>query len=147
MDDAIGRHVLASRFQSAGRQFSRIHSQRGVQQGDPLGPSLVALAIHPRILEAARVAESQHPGDIDFKAFFLDDGVIAGKAQAVQLFLATLEHILRVTGLEVARNKTEVAPAGPAVQNFTPHDFEGCTWGGRRQHQASGCYYQHPGMV
>ena len=34
----------------------------------------------------------------DFKAFFLDDGVIAGKARAVQLFSATLEHLLREVG-------------------------------------------------
>ena len=42
-------------------------SRRGVQQGDPLGPSLFSLAVHPCVVEA-----------ID-KAFFLDDGTIAGK--------------------------------------------------------------------
>ena len=62
------------------------------------------------IVEANRVAESTYPGDLGYKAFFLDDGVIAGKAPAVQLFLATLELLLREIGLEIARNKTEVAP-------------------------------------
>ena len=38
---------------------SLISSQRGVQQGGPLGPSLFALAIHPCVTEAARIAESR----------------------------------------------------------------------------------------
>ena len=101
---------------------SWIHSQRGVQQGDALGPYLFALAIQPCNIEATRVAEYQHPGDLNFKAFFLDDGVITGKAP-VQLFRATLELLLREMGLD-----TEVAPACSAVQNFTPHDSNCCTW-------------------
>ena len=124
MDDAMGGHVLPPRLQSAGRKLS---DSRG-STGGTARPSLFALAVHPCIIEATRVAESQHPGDLDFKAFFSDDGVIAGKAQAVQLFLATFELLVREIGLEVARNKTEVALACSAVQNFTLHDFEGCTW-------------------
>ena len=75
---------------------SQIPSQRGVQQEDPLEPSLFALAIHPCIVEAARVAEARYPGDLDYKAFFLDDGVLAGKAPAVQLFLSTLPSRHRI---------------------------------------------------
>ena len=37
-----------------------------------------------------RVSEAQYPGELDYKAFFLDDEAIAGKAHAVQLFLDTL---------------------------------------------------------
>ena len=33
---------------------SLISSQRGVQQGDPLGPSFFALALHPCVIDAAR---------------------------------------------------------------------------------------------
>ena len=65
---------------------------------------------------------------MDYKAFFLDDGAIAGRAQAVQLCLDTLERLLLEIGLEIARNKTEVIPACSAVQNFTPHDFEAFCW-------------------
>ena len=68
--------------------------QTRAEGNGPLGPSLVALAIHPCIIEVARVAGSQHPGGLDFKSFFLDDGAIAGQAPAVQLFLATFEHLL-----------------------------------------------------
>ena len=107
---------------------SHIRSQRGVQQGDPLRPSLFALAIRPSIIEAVRVAEPQRPGNLDFKAFFLDDGVIAGKAPAVRQFLATLEMRLREIGLDVARHKTEMAPACASVQNFSSHDFERLAW-------------------
>ena len=39
---------------------SRIHSQRGVQQGNPLQPSLFALAIHPCIIKTIRMAEFRH---------------------------------------------------------------------------------------
>ena len=41
---------------------------------------------------------------------------------------SSLELLLRDIGLAIARNRTEVAPACSTVQNFTPGDFEGCTW-------------------
>ena len=107
---------------------SCIQSRRGVQQGDPLGPSLFSLAVHPFIVEAVRISEAQYPSDLDFQAFFLDDGTIAGKAQAVKLFLDTLERLLLDIGLVVARDKTKVVPACSSVQNFTPQDFDGCCW-------------------
>ena len=61
---------------------SRIRSRRGVQQGGPLAPSPFSLAVHPCVVEAIRVSEAQYPGELDYKAFFLDDGTIAGKAHA-----------------------------------------------------------------
>ena len=58
----------------------------------------------PCVTEAARIAESRFPGDLDYNSFFLDDGVIAGRSPAVQQIIAT------------------------SVQNFSPHDFEGFAW-------------------
>ena len=84
-----------------------------------------ALAMHPCILEAARVTESQHPGGIVFKAFFLDDGVIAAQAQADQLFMVTLKHLLRSIGLEVARNKTDFVLASRTLRHKTSKDVRG----------------------
>ena len=49
-------------------------SGRGVQQGDPLGPALFAMAIQP-VIERARAEVSESlPGELDWVAFFLDDG-------------------------------------------------------------------------
>ena len=107
---------------------SCIQSRRGVQQGDILGPSLFSLAVHPSIVEAVRISDAQYPGDLDYNAFFLDDGTIAGKAQAVKLFLVSLERLLLDIGLVIARDKTKVVLACSSVQNFTPQDFEGCCW-------------------
>ena len=107
---------------------SLIRSQRGVQQGDPLGPSLFALAIHPCVTGSARFTESRFPGDLDFHSFFLDDGVIAGRFSAVQLLLTTLETRFRDIGLDIAREKTEIIPTCTSVQNFSPRDFEGFLW-------------------
>ena len=95
---------------------SQIHSQRAVQQGDLFG-LFFAFAIHPCIIEAAQVTESQHLEAAIFNAFFLDDGVIGGFAKTVQLFLATLERLFHDIGLEVASNKTEVVPPCTKVQN------------------------------
>ena len=105
-----------------------IRSQRGVQQGDPLGPSLFALAIHPSVTGSARLTEARFPGDLDFHSFFLDDGVLAGRSSAVQLLLSSLETSLRVIGLDIARSKTEIVPACTSIQNFSPQDFEGFLW-------------------
>ena len=57
---------------------SRIQSRRGVQQGDPLWPSLFPLAVHPCVVEAIRISEAQYPWDLDYKAFFLDAQMISG---------------------------------------------------------------------
>ena len=52
-----------------------IESTRGVQQGDPLGPVLFALAIHPVIQEARRSTESSFPSGLDICSLYLDDGM------------------------------------------------------------------------
>ncbi len=68
-----------------------LSSARGVQQGDPLGPALFALALHGAVLTARQEAENQHPGKLDLVAFYLDDGVAAGDAEAVSVFLKTFQ--------------------------------------------------------
>ena len=78
-----------------------ISSARGVQQGDPLGPVLFALAIHPIILEARAVTETMYPGGIDACSFHLDDGFCAGSVPAVRHFLSALIRDFRRIGLEV----------------------------------------------
>ena len=67
---------------------SKINSTRGVQQGDPLGSALCALAIHPVLLKARSLTTSAFPGSVDLSPFFLDDGVLAGDAPAISSFLS-----------------------------------------------------------
>jgi hypothetical protein len=50
-----------------------IASAEGVQQGDPLGPLLFCLTLHP-ILQLLRS---------DFKVFYMDDGTIDGNHEVV----------------------------------------------------------------
>ena len=107
-----------------------ISSSRGVQQGDPLGPSLFALAVHSAIQEARRDTEQAFPSGLDICAFYLDDGLCAGSAQAVGFFLSSLVAGFSRIGLVVNLSKTEVIPACPTSQTFGPGDFPGCTWNG-----------------
>ena len=54
-----------------------IRSQRGAQQGDPLGPLLFSLTIHQMALEL-----KGHPG-LDGTLWYLDDGSLRGSPKAV----------------------------------------------------------------
>ena len=126
---------------------SRIQSRRGVQQGDPLGPSLFSLAVHPCVVEAIRISEAQYPGDLDYKAFFLDDGTIAGKAQAVRLFLDTLERLLLEIGLEVPSPENSGGPCLLLRAEFHSSRFRGLLLGARWQFQAPGGCFRFQGLV
>ena len=78
---------------------SRLSSARGIQQGDPLGPLLFALAIHDAVVKSKAAAEQRFPGKLDFVVFYLDDGTIAGEAEAVSFFCATFKGHMADVGL------------------------------------------------
>ena len=93
--------------------------REAIQQRDPLGPSLFALALHPCVTAAARASESRFPGDLDYNSFD-DYGVIAGRSPVVQQTLAALEERLLEIGLNIARHKTEVVPGLHVRSKISP---------------------------
>ena len=52
-----------------------ISSERGVQQGDPLGPSAFALAINDDICRIVEEVMREAPDGVDWNLWYLDDGV------------------------------------------------------------------------
>ena len=106
-----------------------IESQRGVQQGCPLGPLFFSLVM-AEAREAARVAlrdagfaEQQ----ITFEAWFLDDGTFAGSAAAAEAYVNALEQACAAYGLEFNRAKCEVilpADGGCGLPEGSFRDFQ-----------------------
>ena len=79
-----------------------ILSTTGVQQGDPLGPLLFALVLHPLVL---RVRDSCK---LLFHAWYLDDGTIIGDAKEVAKALDVIIAEGPRLGLQLNIKKTEV---------------------------------------
>ncbi len=88
-----------------------LDSAEGVQQGDPLGPLLFALGIHPLV---ERLSALRHAGvGLDLVQFYLDDGVLAGPAELVADALAIVQRDAAGLGLDLNLAKCElVVPSG-----------------------------------
>ena len=83
-----------------------LQSSQGVRQGDPLGPLLFSAALQPALRQAA-----QCPVELCFS--YLDDVVIAGRADVVASSLAALQTTAAAAGLVLEPTKCElVAVAG-----------------------------------
>ena len=79
-----------------------IGATTGVQQGDPLGPLLFALALHPMVLRVQEICK------LPFHAWYLDDGTIIGKATEVAKALDIIRLEGPSLGLQLNIKKTEV---------------------------------------
>ena len=81
---------------------SIISSATGVQQGDPLGPALFSLAIHPLIRDLSSV----------FNVWYLDDGTLGGIPQSITKDLELILHRSSQLGLNLNLSKCELYVSG-----------------------------------
>ena len=88
-----------------------IPSSNGVQQGDPLGPLLFALAIQP--LANKLKANDTFRQPLDLAVLYIDDGVLAGDAESVAASLRIVLDECERLGLSLNLGKCEwiIAPA------------------------------------
>ena len=82
-------------------------SSEGAQQGDPLGPLLFCITIHP-LIQGLRS---------DFSVFYLNDGTIGGSRDDVLADLQLMEDEAATLGLKLNRSKTELVSSNVVVQN------------------------------
>ena len=83
-------------------------SMCGVQQGDPLGPFLFCLAIHPILCKIKEACPN-----LVANSWYLDDGVVAGPEEEVVRALEIIEKEGPARGMFLNTAKSEVwSPAG-----------------------------------
>ncbi|KAL5473587.1 hypothetical protein EMCRGX_G028089 [Ephydatia muelleri] len=79
-------------------------SEQGVQQGDPLGPLLFSLVLNILVSEIS----SRGDCSLNYHAWYLDDGALAGPGSSVYNILAMLQELGPPLGLHVNIHKCEV---------------------------------------
>ncbi len=85
-----------------GKETVIINSPEGVHQGDPLGPALFSMAIHPHLSSL----QSQHQQVIILA--YLDDVFLLGTNKKVLTALSDLSSSLAEIKLKIAENKCEI---------------------------------------
>ena len=78
-----------------------IHSCRGVQQGDPMGPLRFALTVHPIIKRIKAIVLG-----LELNACYLDDGTLVGHPEHLTTALHIIEQDGPMVGLQLTRGKT-----------------------------------------
>ena len=84
-----------------------IQSAEGVQQGNPLGPLLFCLTIHPLVSQLKS----------ELCVWYLDDGTIGGAAEDVKRDLEVIVCKGAVQGLHLNERKSEVIADDPAARD------------------------------
>ena len=84
-----------------------LHSAEGIQQGDPLGPLLFCLTIHPICLRLRS----------EFKVFYLDDGTLGGTTSEVLADFHLVEALGASVGLQLNHTKCELISKNPSASD------------------------------
>ena len=108
---------------------SFLKSERGVQQGDPLGPGLFGMGIQRVVEEATRETQALYPGELEITHFYLDDGVAAGTWRSLGDWLRRLEIGFADIGLDMQRSKCNVIPMQTGMKAAEAgNPCAGCEW-------------------
>jgi hypothetical protein len=91
-----------------------IYAQRGVQQGDPLGPLLFALAIHPLL--------TRLKSKCDLVAAYLDDITIQGSSEQVREAIQLVEDEGPSYGVHLSSEKTVIW--WPDSRGVVPYSYD-----------------------
>lgn len=89
-----------------------LSSSQGVQQGDPLGPLLFALTLHPLVKKIASQCT------LYLHAWYLDDGTIVGDTLEVSKALKIIQADGPVRGLHLNISKTELFWPSPDPRSY-----------------------------
>jgi len=98
-------HFISAAYSSPSHLFFQdrlVMSQRGVQQGDPLGPALFALTIQPIVSSITD----------ELSIWYLDDGTVADKPEKVAETLQFIRDRGKKVGLHLNEDKCEVSVLG-----------------------------------
>ena len=104
---------------------TRLQSERGIQQGDPLGPALSAASEHAIIMELEGHLLELGLLELGLKVFYLDDGILAGDQETVAAAINFLGVKFAEIGLELNRSKCELVPTAGRDHRVDVSRFQG----------------------
>ena len=97
-----------------------ISSERGVQQGDPLGPLLFALALQPLLLQLNNGFSNQ---GLELAYSYLDDLILAGEQGAV----AGAFHFFKAAALKIGLEFNTLNVRSSQYLDIMPHSIRICS--------------------